>query len=57
MEDKTLYWTQADGTTIDVDLMTKEHLANVLKMLIRRFNNKKKEFDNWECNATEVDIY
>ena len=34
------YWTMRDGSKIDVDDMSKEHLRNVLKMLIR--NNAKK---------------
>ena len=29
------YWIMRDGSKIDVDDMSKEHLRNVLKMLIR----------------------
>ena len=30
-----VYWTQRDGTTINVDQMTLTHLRNTLKMIIR----------------------
>ena len=36
------YWIMRDGSKIDVDDMSKEHLRNVLKMLIR---NTKIKFD------------
>jgi hypothetical protein len=35
-----VYWTQRDGSKIDVDQMTLTHLRNTLKMIIR--NNPKK---------------
>jgi len=35
-----VYWTQRDGSKIDVDQMTLTHLRNTLKMILR--NNPKK---------------
>ena len=49
----TEYWTQKDGTKISVDDMSVEHLRNTLKMIIRR----SRDFDEDECDATEMDIY
>ena len=34
MKDK-VYWTQRDGSKIDVDAMDIQHLRNTLKMIIR----------------------
>ena len=39
MNTKKYYWTTKNGTKIDVDEMTDEHLRNTLKMIIR--NNSK----------------
>lgn len=35
MESKKYYWEMKDGNKIDVDKMTKNHLRNVLKMIMR----------------------
>jgi hypothetical protein len=46
------YWTMKDGSKINVDDMTEEHLRNVLKLIIRRRDKL------WSyCDATELDIY
>lgn len=39
MKDK-IYWTMKNGSKIDIDKMTLEHLRNTLKMIIR--NNTPK---------------
>jgi len=35
------YWTTKDGTKIDVDDMSTDHLRNVLKMILRNIDNAK----------------
>lgn len=35
------YWTTKDGTKIDVDEMSVEHLRNTLKMILRNIDNAK----------------
>ena len=35
------YWTTKDGTKIDVDDMSIEHLRNTLKMILRNIDNAK----------------
>ena len=35
------YWTTKDGTKIDVDEMSTEHLRNTLKMILRNIDNAK----------------
>lgn len=69
------YWTTKDGTSIDVDDMSMNHLRNVLKMILRNIESAKskpkplgniesrfledqyKEWEEYECDATEIDIY
>lgn len=36
MEDKKYFWTTKNGEKINIDDMSKEHLRNALKLLIRR---------------------
>jgi hypothetical protein len=71
MESNIVYWRKKNGDLISIDLMEVDHLRNVLKMIIRNNNNKKKEFklngdaandfnNNYpedDCDATECDIY
>lgn len=35
------YWTTKDGTKIDVDEMSTDHLRNALKMILRNLNTAK----------------
>ena len=35
------YWTTKDGTKIDVDEMSTDHLRNVLKMILRNLDNAR----------------
>ena len=35
------YWTTKDGTKIDVDDMSTDHLRNTLKMILRNIDNAK----------------
>jgi hypothetical protein len=35
------YWTTKEGTKIDVDNMSTEHLRNALKMILRNMHNAK----------------
>ena len=35
------YWTTKDGTKVDVDEMSTEHLRNTLKMILRNIENAK----------------
>lgn len=45
MKDKEpVYWKMRNGKLISVDDMDINHLRNVLKMIIRRHNQKIKEF-------------
>jgi len=36
---KPVYWTMKNGTKIDIDKMTVEHLRNTLKMIVRQIEN------------------
>jgi hypothetical protein len=42
MSKEIYYWKQKDGTLIDVDQMSMNHLRNTLKMLMRNNNARKK---------------
>ncbi len=70
MKTKKYYWTMRNGTKIDVDEMTENHLRNVLKLLIRRQESSAKklntqnvskrcfcgaEFNGIECNICGFD--
>jgi len=35
------YWTTKDGTKVDVDEMSTDHLRNVLKMILRNLDTAK----------------
>lgn len=35
------YWTTKDGTKVDVDKMSTDHLRNTLKMILRNIDNAK----------------
>jgi hypothetical protein len=65
------YWTTKDGTKIDVDEMSTNHLRNALKMILRNLDNAKSkpkpmgnieyqfqeaEWRDWE-NEQEDEIY
>lgn len=39
-----VYWRMRNGKSISVDDMDLNHLRNVLKMIIRRHNQKEKKF-------------
>lgn len=36
-----VYWTTKDGSSIDIDEMSIEHLRNVLKMIVRQHVHKR----------------
>ncbi len=38
-----VFWTMKDGTQIDIDNMSINHLRNTLKMIIRNINIQKEE--------------
>jgi len=38
------YWTTKDGTKIDIDKMSIDHLRNCLKMVVRAVEKKEKKF-------------
>ena len=65
------YWTTKDGTKIDVDEMSTDHLRNALKMILRNLDTAKPkpkpmgnieyqfqeaEWRDWE-NEQEDEIY
>jgi hypothetical protein len=53
------YWTTKDGTKIDVDDMSTEHLRNTLKMILRNIDNAKskpKSLGNIEACFQEEEI-
>ena len=53
------YWTTKDGTKIDVDDMSTEHLRNTLKMILRNIENaesKPKPMGNIEACFQEEEI-
>lgn len=60
------YWTTKDGTKIDVDDMSVDHLRNVLKMILRNLDNarpkpkpmgnieasfQEEKYKEWECDT------
>ena len=50
------YWTTKDGTKIDVDDMSTDHLRNTLKMILRNIDNAKskpKSLGNIEASFQE----
>ena len=54
------YWTTKDGTKIDVDDMSVDHLRNVLKMILRNLDNagpkpKPKPMGNIEYQFQEAE--
>ena len=65
------YWTTKDGTKVDVDEMSTDHLRNTLKMILRNLDTAKykpkpmgnieyqfqeAEWRDWE-NEQEDEIY
>lgn len=66
MNNKPVFWKQANGVLISVDNMDINHLKNVLKMILSTTTKKvysgiivqaeSHEFED-ECDATEIDIY
>ena len=46
MVNEKIYWTMKNGKKIDIDQMTKDHLRNILKMIVRNndINNKFEEY-------------
>lgn len=46
MKNETIYWTTRDGSKIDIDAMSTEHLRNVLKMIIRQNHLQINKTDN-----------
>jgi len=54
---KKYYWTTKDGTKIDVDSMTEDHLRNVLKLILKRDEIKRDISDHQACDATIWDTY
>jgi hypothetical protein len=50
-----VYWTQRDGSKIDVDQMTLTHLRNTLKMILRANAKKPKaEPKHWSGLRGEI---
>lgn len=54
---KKIYWKTKDGKRIDVDTMSKEHLKNSLKMLIRKEESKKKSSRKSNFHYDEEETY
>jgi len=46
MNKEIYYWKQKDGTLIDVDQMSINHLRNTLKMLMRNNEERKKSLQS-----------
>ena len=46
MSKEIYYWKQKDGTLIDVDQMSINHLRNTLKMLMRNNDARKKSLQS-----------
>ena len=46
MSKEIYYWKQKDGTLIDVDQMSINHLRNTLKMLMRNNEARKKSLQS-----------
>ena len=46
MNKEIYYWKQKDGTLIDVDQMSINHLRNTLKMLMRNNDARKKSLQS-----------
>ena len=56
--DIKLYWTTKDGKKIDVDKMDIDHLRNVVKLIIRKMEEKmNRDIDfKQRCEEFEADI-
>jgi hypothetical protein len=37
-EKEVLYWTMKNGTKVDIDQMSENHLRNTLKMIVRNWH-------------------
>jgi hypothetical protein len=66
MNSEKVYWTQRDGTQIDIDEMSEQHLRNTLKMIIRNQNLRNedlrlqariKERDEWEKEIHDDNLW
>lgn len=48
------YWTTKDGTRVDIDKMSVEHLRNTLKMIVRNRRESIKELTSVPLEGNEV---
>ena len=53
-KERQYYWTTKDGKKINLNDMTEDHLRNVLKLMIRRNEDRNKY---QYCDATIYDTY
>ena len=72
-DNRKVFWTMKNGTKINVDDMTEQHVRNTLKLIIRKSLKKKQKKSEFEligdmatlfndtffdeCDATEIDLY
>ena len=48
MENREYFWTMKNGEKINVDDMTESHLRNVLKMIMRNYDDRVKKDNKFE---------
>ena len=57
MTNETIYWTTRDGSKIDVDTMSTEHLRNTLKFIVKQNQSLvKSKTDNIGDKFLEAEI-
>lgn len=56
MSDK-IYWTTKDGTQIDIDKMSIEHLRNTLKMIVKQKSSYQKSCPHNIEQAMDLEPY
>ena len=51
---ETIYWTTKNGTKIEIDKMTIDHLRNTLKMIVKQNQNINKKCPH---NANDAMVF
>ena len=51
-----VYWKQKDGTLINVDDMSEDHVRNTLKMILRNIERKRLEAVRNRINSIRADF-
>ena len=53
-EKEVLYWTMKNGTKVDIDQMSENHLRNTLKMIVRNWHQVPNNCPNNVESAIDI---